>query len=300
MKFGPLYVVSLLLLSSGLFAQKTDAESFGLKGKVKSMTWTTICQKHDQDKNEHCRDRKTVVYFDEHGNKIKSHTDKMLDDSIVRNYNEKGQLIKQEIYLNKVREIVVYHYNADNGLEEEAWAYDHDLRGKKSTSFKYDNKGRVISEEDKYDDSTQDKYFLYTYKLNNKDSVIERKKTDQKSHNVSLDKYSYDRHGYVKKRSFYENARLISSDVYVNDERGNHLKCTHVNNGINGSFTLNTTMKYDAHNNCIEYKYNNKTAKLQGTVTTEYEYDSFGNWLKETITKNGAVESVSTRMIEYY
>lgn len=300
MKFEPLYVVLLLLLSSGLFAQKTDAEGYGLKGKVKSMVWTVICDSNNQDKKNHCRDRKTVAYFDEQGNKIKSHTDKMLDDSIVRTYNEKGQLVKKEIYLNKNRDLVFYRYGADNVLEEEVWTYDHNLRGKKSTILKYDNKGRVISEEDNYADSTKDQNFIYSYRVDSKDSVIERKKTDQKSHKVYLDEYSYDAHGYIKEYSFYDNGHLISSYVYVNDERGNHLKSTHISNSLNGSVTLNTTMKYDAYNNCIEYKYNNKAARLNGTKTTEYQYDSRGNWIKETITNNGFRESVSTRVIEYY
>jgi hypothetical protein len=293
--------VFFAMLSPVSFSQKNDLRNFHLTGEVKSMIWTTECLDHSKTKEKACRDQHMNVWFDERGYKIVSDSENLGHDSIARTFNEKGQIIRWQDYRAKDTTICQYIYNDEGALTEEIWTYSKDIHGENGQIIKYDKQGRATSEEHQFADSTKRREYALTYKFDNKDSVIEIKKTDVKTHWFITTKYSYDEWAYIKEESVYDNkGEIITRHLYKNDAKGNHLEWTLEGTGRKGYFSVHHIAQYDEHNNCIKDKYENKEAKLKGRVTTKYEYDRKGNWTKETKTKNGKIESISTRALEYY
>lgn len=54
------------------------------------------------------------------------------------------------------------------------------------------------------------------------------------------------------------------------------------------------------HNDIIEYRISNREADSEYTVIVEYDYDSEGNWIKQTQRFDGEIIAIITRVIEYY
>lgn len=101
---------------------------------------------------------------------------------------------------------------------------------------------------------------------------------------------TYDAHGNLKEFTSNDARRYDSCSVQYDDKQ----RITKVENR-----RLDGTME-----SMGEYSYDDKdyiiaTVKNDVRVQYVYEYDAKGNWVKQTITKNGATPLVRTRKIEY-
>jgi hypothetical protein len=61
-----------------------------------------------------------------------------------------------------------------------------------------------------------------------------------------------------------------------------------------------THFKRNANNDVIEYLVSVSKDNKEFKFTYEYEYDSTGNWTKQTRFYNGEIENIVMRNIEYY
>ena len=100
--------------------------------------------------------------------------------------------------------------------------------------------------------------------------------------------------------SYYHANNVFDYKVtFKHDENGKVIE----ENGYRSKGGLNhrSKLKYDSKNNLIEKNDFNPKGELKWKFTYKYrKEDSNGNWLEETILKDGKPISVIERVISYY
>jgi len=67
-----------------------------------------------------------------------------------------------------------------------------------------------------------------------------------------------------------------------------------------GNITVITKYKRNTHNDVTESIYTNHSLNSEYKLTFDYEYDSKGNWIKQTQLYNGKIVAIIMRNITYY
>ena len=91
---------------------------------------------------------------------------------------------------------------------------------------------------------------------------------------------------------------LYSKDTYKYDEKGNNIELNFYK--TDGSLSSKRTYKYDEKGNKIELNFYKTDGSLSSKQTYKYEFDTMGNWIKQTTIIDGKPSYLSERMIEYY
>jgi len=302
-----------------------------LKGKVKHIELEIIdCI----DKKDY---HKFVLDLDEQGNYIsfmRHGKDGAMLDSIIYQYDEKHQVVKENLYpINYPPTTGTYQYKyndqgkivecsevwlsinnigGENFGDEQTYQYKYDKQGRLLESgafdrriFKYNEKGGATEYEYMEHDSTKDQksrssyHYIVTNLYNGKGYLTE---VTYLSYGAISDKikYKYDRKGNRTKEDYYRpTGKLIRTNIYKFDKKGNRIL------NISYQFEQKSSLpsckilyKYDEHNNQIEGNYFWLDGTLQSKTTTQY--DQTGNWIKKTVIDRNGKTNISSRIIEYY
>ena len=111
--------------------------------------------------------------------------------------------------------------------------------------------------------------------------------------------HKYDEMGNQIEGNIYRSdGSLIGKQTYKYDEKGNKIEAT---DSFISMYDWKYTYKYDNKDNMIEKIWYCSTGNICSSMTYKYnEYDKTSNWIKKVEFKDGNLESVTERIIEYY
>lgn len=218
--------------------------------------------------------------------------------------------IKTNLYTGKTEYTNKIEYKYDdkgNQIEKTVYYSDESLDTK--YEFKYDNNGRIIDEPHYYfSPKLSDKYELM-YDTNGR--IVTEPKLSQKYI------YDYDDRGNKKEKTYkyFFPDRKEDPDRYTNHWGYNDKnQCveysSHSRYGKN-EWDNSTTYKYNDQGKIIEEnavsskkifnEEKNNYDTSDNTITTKYEYDNRGNWIKKITYENGILlKHMIEREIEYF
>lgn len=301
---GMLAVLIFVPLHSSHATNKTDLTRGDLNGPVKAVrTESTLFGGSDGGCTEGKRGLLRTTSYGPSGN--------MLEYS---EFNFDGSL----------NHTIKYQYNSA-GMEQSTSLYDANNRLLSNRQFD-SGSGREISGEDYYsaDGSVSDKT-SWTY--NGQGLPLSKQTVDVNGALIESD--SFDAAGNVIEESLYKGDALESKRVYSYDGKGNRIEEVHY--GANGAlinqpkdparivsgydeanrvidqtlFAADGTIEwkmsfaYDEHGNLIEQR-GFHSGKLALHRSYSYEYDSNGNWIKQTMSDLTAPVSCANPMQVIY
>lgn len=192
-------------------------------------------------------------------------------DKVTYEYDKKGNLIKENIF-----------------LREETIQF--------VTSYRYDEKNRKIEE------TSHDGKGNFIYRTNfefngDKLASVETIDSDEKTL-VKIDKYTYDNNGNrVKEYSFRTADKLETVEDYTYNENNKRTSWVLTQNN---ELKAKITFSYDEKGNLTESITSDSKDNQLEAVSYAYEYDTKGNWVKKTVRRNDAPFVVVERKITYY
>lgn len=264
-------VLSLFFLITGITLaqpQKTHWQLAQLKGKVKTV--------------------RTIEHFPEQ-NETKSWE---------TNFNTKGYvtdvkaLNEQQMILN----YVLFEYDKhDNQIGTGTFTDKGGSAGRSVASYQLGNK----TEETFYDENgalKQRGEYVYDKKRN----LIEASSYFPDGLLLGKIKYIYDSKGNNTERLSYDpEGVMYEKSVYKYDAKGNVIEIRILDG--EGLLLSKYLYKYDKQGNPIEeLVYGATDDILLGKMTTNYEYDSSGNWVRKIVTSDNKPVTISEQQIEYY
>ncbi|MGZ4058043.1 MAG: hypothetical protein ACXVPU_03400 [Bacteroidia bacterium] len=263
-------------------SKKTDAVTDGFKDKVNEVKQN--CYRAAQEGENIVPGEKYnphgecwIKFYDENGNKIRWNAYSKLNDSlafyIIVNHNG-NQLSQTTTYYPDGKTITWYSYKYDEKgkLVEEIDKYKSDSTLEKKTIWKYDAKGNNIEATD--------------YKPNGDLSTKSTFEYDEKGNEIQCDMYGIDgKITYVYKWEYDKSGNKIIEELY----------------DFGGKF-LNSkkTFSYDNKGNTIEEKDYNSTGSLKATIDYKYDFDTRGNWIKRTELDDNTIVFITLREITYF
>jgi len=276
----------LLIFHSAGAQEKSDREKAGLHGPVRSVRSETIDYRNETLKISLGTTERESVTYDEKGNQIERITDLMgLVGKEVRSYDTNGNLTQSVL-------------SDDTGaLERRVYAYEN---GKLMRIVSYDADGKVeIMEVNSY----------------GKDGRLLEAKYVNGKRSLGKTIYKHDEQGNLSEVAFYLGGAKSIAPVgpcqgehritYTYDAQRNPTKIVFYE--PNGKVKQRWQYSYDAKGlvttHILEYY------SLKQTFIYVYEYDSRGNWIRKTATKDlgsndfpeaSKATSVTSREISYY
>ena len=189
----------------------------------------------------------------------------------VYRHDDNGNMIEQFDYSGD-RAIIhrpVYSYDTNNNFIEKN-GFDREEKLSNKTIYKYENEG-ILSEDEYINyDEVGDIMYKTIIKYNKDEKVIKISEYDSEEN-------------------------LESSNVFSYDEKGQKIKVVKLSG--DGKENSSITYKYDENGNPIEkiFDYHYSLQK----ITFTYELDNHKNWTKQNEFKDGKIEYIRERKIEY-
>lgn len=270
-----LTIISYVLILSAC-SQSGNGNSTVKKGRIK----LTTCFGYEaaEKKGETPKDTlttKATFQYDEKGNMIAANYYDLKTNQVFssdkRTYDDRGNMI-EILHYNKAREIIgkdIYKFDDKNHEIEKDNYWEGKLNGKVISNYDYKNMIVTVS----------------YYKGDGSFEMKNHYKIDDKGNH--LEDYGWD--GTLSAKSRYEY-----------DAKGKIIK------------EYSETWEMDTTNAMIIYKYDEQSNEIMRTITdlntntvssvkTEYNYDKFGNWIKQVITWSwNCSRKTERREIEYY
>jgi len=197
------------------------------------------------------------------------------EDSSEEFYDKKGKIIKKLIFDEdgtlSTKEI--YHYDVKEKLIEMIYIFEGKEIARWDYSYEYDEIGNEIKFTDKSIEGTFERKEIIKYDKNG--NILEV--------DVFTDKNTRVQFGAKIKNEYNHYNNLIKVKEYMDD----------------GSLSYTTTFKYDEGGDLIEkYSYSEWSDYLN--LKFKYEYNSKNNWIKKIEYKDGELNTVTYRKIEFY
>lgn len=189
-------------------------------------------------------------------------------ESIFFFFDEEGELIQ----LNKEDLTTINKYDINGNIIESFVVGNKDVNGYKYF-YKYDSIGNLIEQRKLPSYGDEEKIsFIY----NNSNLLIEKRFYLEKfASGNDKELFAYDGNGFLIARRGFRGNIIRSLSEYLNDDKGNIVRV--IRTYFNDDGTLNGKSK----------------------DTSEYEYDSFGNWIRK-IEVRSRVGHIKEREIIYY
>ena len=252
-----------------------------------------------------------------------------LADSGYNVYDEAGHLIDQNEYSNdgKPKWKCVYNYEQDRAALWDIKVYRSNDMSR--VTFKYDDKGRKIEQDEASEKKEDSRKIIYTYDdkgnetgedehFGNGREWITNFKYDDKGRQTEYTQRDPAGKLQMKMTQEYDDAgNRISGTTYMrdtlagekwtakNDSKGRCIEL--LSYAADGSIRSKNIMKYDDWDNMIEdlhYRPDGSIDTAGWNTYTEFEYDNHGNAIKETAYKLKAGQKVMTgvaeKKYEYY
>ena len=214
---------------------------------------------------------------------------------------ENGLLVKERYYLDgRGNSMKVYTYNENGLVIQEKITFDEVPSAGWTTTYEYDEMGRVILRRGDYDsdkptDETRTEYdelgrilrvedsdsvTTYTYDENNNYTMLTEYKNEEP---VSRIEITVDEWGNVIRERSYRNEELTHDFEFEYNEDGQRIRFSSYLTDGSTSFRYLTTYDYDENGNLILM-----TVTLEENVTStySYEYNEHGECTRETLHAN--------------
>ena len=292
-------------ISTNEYEVKTTLAEFNLKGKVEKITSTAT----------EANGNSTTLPFYENE----------YYDQVSLEFNQKGLLAKRTNYLDYRGKLAVYNYvnydyNNANLIDKQTNVVINNGEDPKRIAsdkkFVYDNNNRLINLTEKIEGKSSKSSYETVFSYSNKlDKII----TKVEGSTISENSLTYNKNGLLVldemtsfdgkkgRKSYYIYDGKMP--VYNEEIAGNSSKILFFDNGNISklqSFDNNKMLAYqadfDSRNEIINFK--KQSFRNGQTVLTSYqvsyEYDSKNNWIKASITTNGALKYIVKRTITYY
>ncbi|WP_396169719.1 YARHG domain-containing protein [Flavobacterium sp.] len=284
-----LLLITLIVTSCNKKETPNDLKIAGLKGKVKSVS-TSLTSNYSNEIIEKRNNTKTLyniegfeIYKEDLGNiggddgEFSNSKTEIKRDS-NNNKTEENTTILSGTTSYKSSNIK-YNYNSDGNLIEKVILYDDVIAN--TTIYKYDDTENIIEESQLVNNGSP---YTTIYKYDEKNNLIEQKS------NGYTENYEYNSKGDVSLKKLTMNGDKHSTNrIYKYNNNGDKINETYTDRGNSKEINY----KYDTKNNLIEI------VDDENGYITNYEYDNFGNWIKE-IKKFYDDTYVIERKIEYY
>lgn len=249
---------------------KNDWSKESLHSKVKLVRYSSTFSGIETALNTRHLDTSEywVDTFSNTGRKLGTHrvVNGVITDRIELKFDSNGNMTEQrgiETETGRVTLHIKYSYDPTGNIIKEQ-SYDGDGKPGRCVKYTYAS-GLVTTAEISTDEDTQG----IAYKYNNKGKIIEE--------------------------VTYPNCGTKSVYLYDYDDKGNKISAIFRYHATDSK----TIWKYDKYNNKVmECRYNPDDT-INSCSSTEYIYDSRGNWIHR-ITTYGKGASLSNRQIEYY
>lgn len=214
----------------------------------------------------------------------------------IFSYNENG-LVNSIIEYDTNNAIVkkqLYRYNSNNKIEE-LCIYNNDKDINKTYNYKYLELGQV--EVCIYDPKGV-KILQFTNQVDEQGRYLRKYKLNSRADGIKgFDTYIYDNKGRLIERKHYEvNGKLISKRSY--DEFGNEIRYESYKD--NGEISSIQSTKFDKNNNPTQIKSISIALKYEYETNYTYEYDLYGNWIKQIELNGSKPVKIFERYISYY
>lgn len=288
MKSKAILIISLFvfiifsLTANAQSKKKSDVESEGLRGKVKSVNEKYYIEKR--------------IFF----GLIPIKEESSYEHKI---YNKEGKLVFEKD-ISDFREdnwnISYYKYNNRGNCIEQIDSSYEDGRAYSmlwQNTYNYDINGKIIEEYSYLDGMFAGKY-LYKYDKNG-DYIEIISYKDEEDTIPTKEIFIRDNKGNIiesKKYSYFGDSRTI----YKYDDKGNLIKDEYFFQ--EDTISTGNLYKYNIENDIIEkIHFDNQTKTKYIALKFKYKYDSKGNWIKRTDYKeDGSIENIIKRKIKYY
>jgi len=303
-----LLALSVCLICQASAQEKSNREEDGLRGLVKSVRIEcSVFEKRLAKWIEGRREIQTVEKYDLGGNLIESahYNQGVLERKFVSTFDGRGHLIETRTdesqaefstqslprYNDQGRLVEEFLYDSKGSLLVRS-GYSYDDRNNQTAAIHYDGKGALNCRID------------FTYDL--EDRLVGVLCYVAEGGRASREFNEYDSIGRKVLEAHYgQNNSLASKRVYHYDTSGNQAGSALYD--ADGSLIAKTISVFDNRGNEIETA-TYEDDHLKWREVRRFEFDSMGNWIKETATKftaktNGAYSKhiqVKYRTITYY
>jgi len=256
--------LSLFFIHMALAGMQTDKEREGLVGPVQSIRVEFAKFSRESGKwLEGPRNPLLTTVCDERGNWLEK-----------TNYGSDGSIIGKFKWS--------YTYDAEGNITQRVSSIEGPPTISSKVIYTYDSKRNIIEEVSYTNGKPADTKIVYTYDA--KGNIIQK---GQYYNDGSLAGTkvinSYDAKGNVTEEASYTaDGSLLKKWIYGYDVKGDKTEAVNYKN--DGIILSKQIYKYDTKGNRIETVYNADTSP-SSKETASYDYDSMGNWTKETTKK---------------
>lgn len=189
---------------------------------------------------------------------------------------ENGLLVRERNYLDgRGNDMKVYTYNENGLVIQEKYTFDEVPSAGWTTTYEYDEQGRVILRRDVYDsdkpmDETRTEYdeFGRIFREESKDSITT---------------YTYGDNGSYTVLTEYKNEATVTRVERITDERGNMVRERHYRNE---ELTRDYVYEYNEKNQKIKNYLCSTDGSASMSNVIEYDYDERGNLIRTTFTSD--------------
>jgi antitoxin component YwqK of YwqJK toxin-antitoxin module len=218
------------------------------------------------------------------------------NDHII--FNENGFMVEQYYYKpdGSLNFKNTYEYNENMNKTEKKWIKpDGSFSGKRI--YKYDENGNMIEEKSENTDNSTGSKHLYTYDENG--LLIEKSWFESYGDIYSNDIYKYDENGnMVEENSYNSDGSLNYRFLYRYDKNGMLVERDYYQ--MERNIRSKSLFYYDENGNVIKEKKSSSDWFSNKEFVNEYKYDKNKNWIKKTTFKDGELDRIVERIIEYY
>lgn len=217
-------------------------------------------------------------------------------------YDVKGRRTEQEFYtaIDAPGGKSVFRYDAQ-GNETEEIRYTADGTPAGRTVFTYDPQGHRTASLSYTADGTLTSRTVFTCDAQGNETSAVRYTAAGARENETVS--TYDAEGNLAEVAWYTaDGTLGGKQVYTHASRGNLTASVYYAYNPDGTLISRTDSTYNVRGNLTEMVWYNADGALKRTETSTYEFDAFGNWIKQTTAKwvtTGGASHIEPPVVTY-
>ena len=189
---------------------------------------------------------------------------------------ENGLLVRERYYLDgRGIDMKVYTYNENGLVIQEKYTFDEVASAGWTTTYEYDEQGRVIRRYTVYDSDKPAEEVRTEY-----DGLGRISKEESKD---SVTTYTYGENGSYTVLTEYKSEATVARLERITDERGNMIRERHYRNE---ELTLDYVYEYNEKNQKIKNYLCSTDGSASMSNVIEYDYDERGNLIRTTFTSD--------------
>ena len=235
--------------------------------------------------------------YGKHKDGYKSDENLMIRYHTIFTYDENGNMIEENAYVDEgLNSKVKFEYD-DDGNQIGFYTYQSDGSLQLKGTYKYDDDGNKI--EFRRYIAEMESEFKKTYEYDDDGNMIVENSFDSEGEINKKRTYEYDKNGNkIQFILFSSDGSMSSKSNYEYDRNGNRTQ--EIRYKADGSLSEKKTYKYDDNGNLIEENSIHSSGEIYENWSYEYDYDKKGNWVKRIDFSNGVPKFLLLREYEYF